>query len=252
MEDFTLIGKTKLDDLLQRKICHQATFHDNISKRCIAELIQKEVLPHLTCDGVELLTRVKMDIGVFYGHPSFHGGEPWNDWVYINYDNNQCIPAQIQIFVQIKDGTLQKSIHVNSTVIDQPGLYAIAYSLEQSLDDVPRREEWGNFRAHQSSRFLYWARLWLHSDGPVVAPNRRRNQKKPPAKMAKMARVSHNAPQQLDTTAAEVAEAAETELGPDMPRLCFFPVEVLCKDMCGHSRQARQAQLGLHVHSAQR
>ena len=160
-EKFILSSKERLQQCLEKGICKQAIFEQQEHGERISEVVHTKVLPNLTCTCVVLLTQVKKDNAIFHGHPYFQGKSAWNDWVYINYDDESSIPAQILIFLHVRDNTLQNAIHLNSTTIDQQGLYSISYTLEQPLTDTPNHNKYSNFLAHQSSRLFYWSCVWF-------------------------------------------------------------------------------------------
>jgi hypothetical protein len=88
---------------------------------------------------IECFTEIKvLDNGVsniYRGHPSYHGEDPWHDWVYVKWRGNDGslseVPGEIQFFVRICDDHYPNAPNING--YRGQGSYAVL----QSMEDEP-------------------------------------------------------------------------------------------------------------------
>jgi hypothetical protein len=173
-----------------------STYH-NQSKREISEwmdlelqasihaLIREHILPNVHGNEVSLLTQCKRNGIIFRAHPCYKGKTAWQDWAYIDWEDAGLIPAQMLIFVDLTN--LKQPFVLHENPIDVPGIYAIAHSLVECLDNKPhylKECEDGNYRAHQSSELLLFAHKEL-VDGHVQPHDEITEGRKPKANNAK-------------------------------------------------------------------
>ena len=104
----------------------------------------------------------KMPTEIYCADPLYRNG-PWNDWVYVNWDNQGDIPAQIFIFFELTSWK-NVNLHYNDTFITGPGKYALCYMIKSPiLDDIDKPNDI-NYQVHPSSLLIKTAELMLEGD----------------------------------------------------------------------------------------
>jgi hypothetical protein len=104
-------------------------------QRDIEELLRAVQL-HTTpsIPTLQLFTECKRNGTIFRAHPLYHGATTWQDWALIDWGNRVGkIPAQLLVFVDLSN--LVRPMKVNGCTVDSPGMYAVAHSLPEPLDD---------------------------------------------------------------------------------------------------------------------
>jgi len=110
----------------------EAIWSDDSLKERVLLLIQTHVLPCLDADAVELFTQCKRSGIIFKGHPGRRGLPAWQDWALFDWGIGDEIPGHIMVFVHLSDVTMP--IHINGSVAEHPGYYAIVESLPAAID----------------------------------------------------------------------------------------------------------------------
>ena len=79
-------------------------------------------------ETLSLFTEHKRDGQIFRGSPWFLG-KPWRDWVVVDWGNDEHLPGQIWIFVDLRD--------ISEDLIYEPGIYAV---IESSIKRTAQSE----------------------------------------------------------------------------------------------------------------
>ena len=121
----------------------------------VCEVIHCYVFPMFNITELNIYTVVKHNGIIYRGHPKYKK-HAWQDWVYVNCDNNVDIrPCHILCFIDLS--RLPVDVVEQAAENLQPGIYALMHTLSQPLDSVPTNLPYHDFKAHQDSRLFYWA-----------------------------------------------------------------------------------------------
>ena len=144
----------------------------------IHSLICNKVLPNVDSDEVFLITQCKRNGVLFRAHPFYKGVTSWQDWAYIDWGDAGNIPAHLLIFVDLTK--LKHPITIKEIVIDVPGIYAIAHSMLECLENTRSYKEAGDpddYKCNPSSHLILFAHKEL-VQGHVQPPGTPNNSKK--------------------------------------------------------------------------
>ena len=82
-----------------------------------------EKIPHIST--IYCFTEILFNDHIIRAHPSYRSGIPWNDWVYVNWEDFDIVlPGKVLTFV---------SLSMTSTINDLSKVYALIQSTKQLL-----------------------------------------------------------------------------------------------------------------------
>ena len=132
----------------------------------------------LWIEKVEIRTEHKRDGHIFRAHPSYRGGDPWNDWVMVNWGDEGEHPCEIWCFIdlnQLPEGVVIH--HFDGTPLKK-GVYALVenadYVVPDNEEDDKRTELFAPMVKEfdeMSGRRLYLAPVSAFVEPIVVIPD---------------------------------------------------------------------------------
>ena len=121
-------------DLVYRKFKNRpkCKWNDEIFQKALSLMCSKIIDSKAIQDTIKFFTQHNRQGNIFRADPCFNKitGEPWYDWVYINWGDNQnnCVPAKILIFMDIEEKQFLKKFPFGGSHVNEAGAYAIVYS----------------------------------------------------------------------------------------------------------------------------
>ena len=126
-----------------------AMWADDSHQERVLAFVKEHILPCVHGDEVELLTQCKRSGITFKGHPGRRGVPAWRDWALFDWGAGNEIPGHIMLFVNLTN--LKEAIHVNDSVAEDQGYYAIIESLPTAIDPTDDQQ-----RPVPQSELLLW------------------------------------------------------------------------------------------------
>ena len=135
------------------------------------------ILNNVAVEELNIYTVVKAKGNIYQGNPKYKL-YTWHDWNYIDWgENYRIIPNQIMCYIDLS--SLQRTISINSTIVNRKGIYALIHMIEHPLDSDH------DYKAHQDSRLFYWSQKML------LKPMPSNNQSTPNTTMIPMIGMAH-------------------------------------------------------------
>ena len=142
-----------------------------VSGEEVFRVIRSLVLPHLPGgDSVRIFSSTTRAGVPFRANPLFRNGvEPKQEWVQVKQSNGTQVPHQFLCILEIPKKPKRK-IHLNGSVIDDEGCYAIAHCAVDCLRDggPPLGHCSEGTRAHADQTLLHWIPKGHKTDGDWV------------------------------------------------------------------------------------
>lgn len=91
---------------------------------------------------------------VFRADPNYQDQICWYDWAIINWSEEK-IPAKLLLFMELEEEQFLQPFQYESSIIDMPGQYAIAYSIPSITNLQP---------AHSTSQLVQYGTIDLDSE----------------------------------------------------------------------------------------
>lgn len=146
-------------DLVYRKLKNRpkCKWNDENFQKKLATLCSKIVDSNAIMTSIKFFTQHNRQGNIFRADPCFDKttGEPWYDWVYINWGDNEnnCVPAKILIFMNIEEIQFLKTFPFGGSYVNEAGAYAIIYSFLSNETIL----------AHLDSKLVVYGNL-IHDD----------------------------------------------------------------------------------------
>ena len=94
----------------------------NLKETC-NELIEAKKIDH----PVRFFTQHNRNKTIFRADPNFNDKGPWYDWVNVDWDMREPLPAKMLIFVDLTE-TFRERFQVGTSYVTEPGCYAVSHS----------------------------------------------------------------------------------------------------------------------------
>lgn len=107
---------SRSQDKYNMRLCNELQFFLQHTLNLLGDDVEK----------LSLFTEHKRFEQIFRGSPK-HLGKPWRDWVMVDWGNNNILPAQIWIFVDLQE--------IPDNLPYQPGVYAVIESANANDDE---------------------------------------------------------------------------------------------------------------------
>jgi hypothetical protein len=135
----------------------QVTWKDHTFQNQLSHICNQLIESNKIRNPIKFFTLYKKNNNIFRADPNYKDGEPWYDWVLVDWPDYGCIPAKLMIFLQILTDDFISPFQVGDTFVKKTGLYAFAQSLSSEKEFIPAHMEsllvdYGNIEIHNKTK----------------------------------------------------------------------------------------------------
>ena len=117
--------------VFNKKTNKPCKWKDSVFQKSLSDFCEYVYRTHAIKGSLNFFSQHNRNNNVICADPSYASGEPWYDWVNIQW-SNEVIPAKLLLFLEIEIDQLSQAIHWGASCISTEGTYAFLYSMPSS------------------------------------------------------------------------------------------------------------------------